>query len=90
MMKIKVQKPAAETLAQQGVFEWPIWEKEISRFDWHYDTDETCYLLEGRVRVTMPDGRAVDFGAGDMVHFPRGLSCTWDIKTPVRKHYKLE
>lgn len=78
-MRIQVKRPVGQELDQHGVYEWPIWEKEASRFDWHYDTDETCYLLEGRVEVTTPDGDAVQFGAGDLVHFPAGLSCTWDI-----------
>ncbi len=72
------------------MFEWPIWEKEASCFDWHYDTDETCYLLKGRVAVSTPDGSKVQFGAGDMVYFPKGLSCVWDITEPVKKHYKLD
>ena len=88
-MEIKVTNPTSEDLAGQGVFDWPIWEKEVFRFDWHYDTDETCYLLEGRVAVTTADGRTVRFGTGDMVAFPKGLSCTWDISVPVRKHYRL-
>ena len=88
-MRIQVKRPVGQELDQQGVYEWPIWEKEASRFDWHYDTDETCYLLEGRVEVTTPDGEAVQFGAGDLVHFPAGLSCTWDISEPVKKHYKM-
>ncbi|MGD9308969.1 MAG: cupin domain-containing protein [Desulfosarcina sp.] len=65
-MKIQVKRPLGQELDQQGVYQWPIWEKEASRFDWHYDTDETCYLLEGRVEVTTPDGEAVQFGAGDL------------------------
>lgn len=89
-MNIKVSGPEASELEQQGVFDWPIWEKEASRFDWHYDTDETCYLLEGRVEVTTPEGKSVRFGAGDMVYFPAGLSCTWDISEPVRKHFRLD
>ena len=89
-MKIEVKQPAKEELEGQGVLEWPIWEKEVSRFDWHYDSEETCYLLEGRVEVTTPDGQAVTFGAGDMVHFPAGLSCTWDISVPVKKHFHLK
>jgi hypothetical protein len=89
-MKIDVTRPQSEELERKGVFDWPIWEKEVSRFDWHYDTDETCYLLEGRVEVVTPDGGKVQFGAGDMVHFPKGLSCTWDISVPVRKHYRLD
>jgi uncharacterized cupin superfamily protein len=88
-MKIEVKKPQADELEQQGVFEWPIWEKEVSRFDWHYDTEETCYLLEGRVAVSTPDGRKVEFGAGDLVRFPAGLSCVWDITEPVKKHYRF-
>ena len=75
-MRIQVKRPVGQELHQHGVYEWPIWEKEASRFDWHYDTDETCYLLEGRVEVTTPDGEAVQFGAGDLVYFPAGLSCT--------------
>ena len=88
-MKIDVKKPSEKELEGQGVYDWPIWEKEISRFDWHYDTDETCYLLKGQVEVTTPDEKKVQFGAGDMVHFPAGLSCTWDITSPVKKHYRL-
>ena len=88
-MKIKVTRPENEALEQAGVFDWPIWEKEVSRFDWHYDTEETCYLLEGEVAVTTPEGRTVHFGAGDMVYFPAGLSCTWDISVAVKKHFRL-
>jgi len=51
-MRIQLKRLVGQELDQQGVYEWPIWEKEASRFDWHYDTDETCYLLEGRVEVT--------------------------------------
>ena len=89
-MKIEVKRPERKELEEQDVYEWPIWEKEVSRFDWHYDSEETCYLLEGRVEVTTPDGQAVTFGAGDMVRFPAGLSCTWDISVPVRKHFHLK
>ena len=39
-MKIEVKKPKRD-----GVLSWPIWEKEISRFAWHYDETEECYLL---------------------------------------------
>ena len=88
-MKIEIERPAPDELEREGVFEWPVWEKEASRFDWHYDTDEDCYLLEGEVEVTIPDGERVRFGAGDRVRFPAGLSCTWHITAPVRKHYQL-
>jgi len=88
-MKIEVSKPDADEVEKKGIFSWPIWEKEVSRFDWHYDTDEICYLLEGQVEVTTPDGHKVQFGAGDLARFPVGLSCTWDIAVPVKKHYRM-
>ena len=89
MSEIKVEKPSQEKLKQMGVNSWPIWEKEVSKFDWHYDDQETCYLLEGKVTVTTKDGKAVNFAAGDLVVFPQGLDCVWDVQQPVRKHYNF-
>jgi uncharacterized cupin superfamily protein len=37
--------------------------------------------------VELPDGKSVEIKAGDLVTFPKGLSCVWDIKEPIRKHY---
>lgn len=90
MSEIKVKKPTPDELKKMNVFSWPIWEKEVSCFDWHYDTTEVCYLLEGKVAVKTKDGKQVEFGAGDLVTFPQGLSCVWDIKQPVRKHYNFK
>jgi uncharacterized cupin superfamily protein len=87
-MKIKVEKPTEQYLQDRRVRSWGIWEKEVSRFDWHYDSAEECYLLEGKVVVETPEGK-VEFGAGDFVLFHAGLSCIWDIKEPVRKHYNF-
>ncbi|MBD3322257.1 MAG: DUF861 domain-containing protein [Chitinivibrionales bacterium] len=89
-MEISVTRPEQKELESQGIFSWPIWEKEKSRFDWHYDSVEECYLLEGLVVVETEDGGKVEFGAGDFVRFPRGLSCVWDIKKPVKKHYNFK
>lgn len=88
-MDITVEKPTEEMLANRRVRGWPIWEKEASRFDWHYDQTEECYLLEGRVVVETRDGGEVEFQKGDFVTFSKGLSCTWDIKEPVKKHYNF-
>lgn len=88
-MEIRVQKLSADELKRIGVFNWPIWEKEVSRFPWVYDSIEECYFLEGDVTVETKDGESVNFGKGDFVSFPKGLSCTWNIKKPVRKHYNF-
>ncbi len=88
-MKIEIRKPKIENLEKEGIMSWPIWEKEISRFDWHYDQTEECYLLEGKAVVETDDGEKVQFGKGDFVTFPKGLSCVWEIQEPVKKHYNF-
>ena len=89
-MEIKVQKLNQEQLNNLGVFDWPIWTKEVSRFPWSYDSTEECYLLEGDVTVQTKDGKCVSFSKGDFVTFPKGLACTWNIKIPVKKHYNFK
>lgn len=89
-MKIEIYKPDKQEIGKKGILSWPIWEKEISRFDWYYDSVEECYLLEGKVVVETPDGKKVEFGKGDFVTFPKGLSCIWDIRETVRKHYNFK
>ena len=83
------ESPAEARLNELGVFDWPTWEKEVSEFPWSYDAQETCYLLEGEVTVTPDGGGPVSFGAGDLVTFPAGMSCSWKISKPVRKHYRF-
>ena len=87
-LKVLVEKPTSEKLSALKVFSWPIWEKEVSSFDWYYDEKEICYFLEGDVTVKTPDGD-VSFGKGDLVMFPQGLRCVWQVKKPVKKHYKF-
>ncbi|KPV39421.1 cupin [Thiohalorhabdus denitrificans] len=89
MSRIEVRQPSEEELRDLGVFDWPIWEKGESRFPWTYDEQEVCYLLQGRVTVEPEEGEPVTFAAGDLVTFPQGMNCTWDIHEAVRKHYQL-
>lgn len=28
-------------------------------------------------------------GRGDLVIFPAGMRCVWDVRVPVRKHYRF-
>ncbi|MBD2329709.1 cupin domain-containing protein [Alkalinema sp. FACHB-956] len=87
-MEITIEhQPSAEKLAQLGVKQWPIWTKEASEFDWFYDEAETCYLLAGDVTVTPEGGEPVRFGQGDLVTFPAGMACVWNIHSDVKKHY---
>jgi len=83
-MNISVRKATEADKAEMQ--SKPVWECEASEFDWHYDDEETCLLIEGEVTVTY-NGGSVSFGAGDVVVFPKGLSCVWKVTKPVKKHY---
>lgn len=90
MSKITVEHSPSETrLKELGVSSWPTWSKEVSRFPWSYSEQEVAYVLEGEVVVTPNGGEPVSFGAGDLVTFPSGMSCTWEVKKPLRKHYRF-
>lgn len=88
---ITVEKaPSRDRLDTLGVFNWPIWTKEASTFPWTYDAAETCYFLEGEVVVTPDGAEPVTMGKGDLVTFPSGMSCTWEIRAGVKKHYSFD
>ena len=87
-IQIERQSPQ-EQLSRLGVWGWPIWTKEVSEFPWTYETAETCYFLEGEVVVTTEGGVSGEMGQGDLVTFPAGMSCTWQIRRPVKKHYQF-
>ena len=36
------------------------------------------------------DGKVYKIKAGDLVEFPKGLSCRWKVIKPVRKHYNFK
>ncbi|KAG2447089.1 hypothetical protein HYH02_007838 [Chlamydomonas schloesseri] len=89
-MKIVVQRnPSEEVLKAKGVHGWPTWGCGVSKFPWTYQESETCYVLEGDVIVTPNGGEPVQIKAGDMATFPAGMSCTWDVKSPINKHYNF-
>ena len=81
--------PDPAQLESLGVTSWPTWGCEVSAFPWTYNEQETCLLLEGDVTVTPNGGEPVRFGAGDLVVFDTGLSCTWEVHAPLRKHYRF-
>ena len=81
------RNPSPAKLDVVGVYDWPIWRKEASKFPWTYDRQETCYILRGRFTVTPDGGEPQEFKRGDFITFPKGMSCTWEILEDVEKHY---
>ncbi|ONM15911.1 Enzyme of the cupin superfamily [Zea mays] len=98
-LSITVEKnPPEARLLQLGVKSWPKyiyymrrWGCPPGRFPLKFDAALTCYLVKGRVRAAVKGSReCVEFGAGDLVVFPKGLSCTWDVVVGVDKHYNFD
>ncbi len=87
-MKIEISKISKNEISEMDVFSWPIWSCEVSEFNWEYDQQESCLLLEGEVEVKS-NIETVKFGGGDFVVFPKGLKCKWKVIRPVRKHYSF-
>ncbi len=84
-MKIVIEHtPSKERLSELGVDSWGTWGCEESTFDWSYSDDEVCYVKEGEVDVETADG-TVTIKAGDLVYFPKGLSCVWKVKKAISK-----
>jgi len=73
--------------------DWDFWQCDPSTFDWEYFNTETCYIIEGQVTVRTESDEEnieIDIEAGDLVTFPKGLKCVWDVKKPIRKVYTFE
>ncbi|VVB08709.1 unnamed protein product [Arabis nemorensis] len=61
------KNPPESKLTQLGVRNWPKWDLiPPSKFPWTFSTKETCYFLQGIVKV-YPDGsdESVEIEAGD-------------------------
>ena len=83
-MEIIIRKPTDREIAKMKTK--PVWTCGASEFEWHYDNEEICLVIEGEVIIKY-GSESVSFSAGDLVVFPKGLSCVWQVKKAVRKHY---
>jgi len=83
---VVVRKPTAQE--SEVCQSWPTWRCDPSTFDWIYTEKETCLLIEGRVTVSDGTG-SVSFGPGDLVIFPEGLECVWNVHEAVKKYYNF-
>jgi len=86
-MDIIIRKPTDREISAMKTK--PVWTCDVSEFDWHYDSEETCLVIEGDVTVKY-GSKSVSFAAGDLVVFPKGLSCVWQVRKAVKKHYMFK
>ncbi len=71
-----------------GRFHVGHWQAEPGILAVDYTEDELCVILEGRVRLTGPDG-AVEFGPGDAFTIASGFRGTWESLGRVTKLYAI-
>ncbi len=71
-----------------GRFHVGHWSSEPGVRSVRYDETEFCVILEGRVRLTGPDG-AAEFGPGEAFVVESGFSGTWESIGPVTKLYAI-
>jgi len=62
-----------------------VWDCTRSTFDWHFDSDETIYIVEGSVRVTDALGQTHTLNAGSIGYFPAHTTWLWEVDHYVRK-----
>jgi len=86
MSTVKIKNLSEKEIEDRGIRQWPVWTKEVSRFDWSYDSEEQCLFLEGDVIIETTEGE-FHLQPGDFVIFEEGLACVWNIRRPVKKHY---
>jgi len=60
-----------------------------SRFRYTFEADETIYVIEGRVTVSLDHGDSVTLGPGQIASFPSGAQATWQITEPLREFFVL-
>jgi len=77
------------TLWADGDQEVGVWECTPGPSYWTLETNETVYILSGRMTVTPDGGQPQDVGPGDTAVFPRGWRGTWQIHETIRKLYVL-
>ena len=88
MDRIKVEQLSQKEMNKRGMDSWGVWEKEPSEFDWEYTSEEHCYIIEGKARISTPNGE-VGIEKGDYVVFPVGLKCRWTVEQPIRKYFEF-
>jgi len=65
------------------------WSCTAGKFKWVFSWDEFVYVLEGEVTIREEGGATHTLRAGDVAHFPRGLTTHWHVPKFVRKFFTL-
>lgn len=62
-----------------------LWDCTTGTFHWHYDIDETVYVLEGSAVIKDNSGVERNIGPGDHVLFRANSHAIWRVEKYIRK-----
>src|SRR5262245_4316025 len=65
------------------------WSCTAGKFKWVFRWDEFVHVLEGEVTIREENGPTHTLKAGDVAHFPLGLTTFWHVSKFVRKFFVL-
>ena len=65
------------------------WSCTAGKFRWVFSLDEFVHILEGEVTIREEGGATHTLKAGDVAHFPRGLTTHWHVPKYVKKFFTL-
>ncbi len=74
---------------EHGRFRTGFWASEPGRIDIHYEKDELCTIIVGKVRLTDAAGSTSTYGPGETFLIPRGFKGVWETVEPTRKFYAV-
>ncbi len=62
-----------------------LWRCEPITFEYEFPGDEIFQVLQGSLRVELPEGDSVNLQQGDIVSFAKGMKSTWTIQSSFKK-----
>ena len=62
-----------------------LWDYTEGVFNWHYDVDETVYIIEGSATIRDDEGKEWQLTPGDHALFRAGSHAVWRVEKYVRK-----
>lgn len=62
-----------------------VWDCTQGEFTIDFTWEESAFILEGEVMVSFASGDRVFLKKGDLVHFPKGTVCRWEIPAYIKK-----
>jgi uncharacterized cupin superfamily protein len=82
-----ISKQRAPADIEQRIADWETWHCDSERYEHHYVTGATFYVVQGRARLTFSHGAEFDIEAGDFVSIGEGAEALWDVFAPIETRY---